>query len=102
MVIKLYADGCRFAERRDNDQLFQLQGGGPHFFTEAIQIIPIRTSNPLDQAMQEEALQDPGDLQKSIGCGPNPFLWKNKPKSLPHLILWSFNLLGSGYAGLRV
>lgn len=62
MVTKLDSNCYRFGGRMDNDQRFQLQGGGHHLLAEESEIIPISTPNPLDQAMHVETLDDPGDL----------------------------------------
>jgi len=46
MVAKLDSNCYRFGERRDNDQRFELQGGGHHLFAEESEIIPISAPNP--------------------------------------------------------
>ena len=85
MVIKLHSNCCRFGERRDNDQRFQLQGGGHHLLAEESQIIPISSPNPLDQAMHVKTLDDPRDLGSRFSkqCGTQKAVFKTMDVKLP-------------------
>jgi two-component system cell cycle sensor histidine kinase PleC len=61
MVTQLNSNSYKFGDGRDNDQRFQLQGGGHHLLAEESEIIPMSTPNPLEQAMHVGTLDAPGD-----------------------------------------